>query len=54
MPTKSAKAKATKRNLQVEDLPKSQQNVAKKEMKKVKRGFIVCRGATKKPILPCF
>lgn len=38
MPKKSTKAKATsrKRNLKVEDLPKSQQKVGKKEMKKVK------------------
>lgn len=52
MPKKSTKSKATKRNLKVEDLPKSQQKVGKNEMKKVKGGLIICRGS-KKPLSPC-
>ena len=54
MPKKSTKTKAggSKRNLKVEDLPKSQQKVGKKEMKKVKGGVVICRGP-KKDILPC-
>lgn len=52
MPKKSTKSKATKRSLKVEDLPKSQQKVGKKEMKNVKGGVVICRGS-KKPILPC-
>lgn len=54
MPKKSTKAKATgrKRNLKVEDLPKSQQKIGKQEMKKVKGGLIICRGS-KNSITPC-
>ena len=49
MPAKKAASK--KKRVAVKDLPAAKKKVSSKDMKKVKGGFIVCRGSEKSIVL---
>lgn len=52
--TNASKPSKGKKNLKVEDLPKPDKKLDKKDMEKVKGGMVLCRGGKKGDIVPCF